>query len=47
MQNLDEIGGFLRIDPETLMILVIFIFYSVMLHFRVEDSGSPPCLAFF
>jgi hypothetical protein len=23
MQNFDEIGGFLRIDPETLMILII------------------------
>jgi hypothetical protein len=22
------------------------IFYSAMLHFRVEDSGSPPCLSF-
>jgi hypothetical protein len=25
-QHFDEIGGFLGIDPETLMILVIFIF---------------------
>jgi hypothetical protein len=26
MQNFYEIGGFLRIDPEMLMILIIFIF---------------------